>query len=702
MSSPRAPELLAPAGGPEAAYAALHCGADAIYCGLPRFSARADAENFSLDQLGAVTAFAHAQTPRRRVYAAVNTLILQAEWRAVAETLAALSDIGVDALIVQDLGVAWLVREHFPELRLHASTQLAIHNRAGAAAARALGFARVTLARELTLDEIRGIAALEGLEAEVFIHGALCYSYSGLCLYSSQLLGRSGNRGRCAQPCRAFYRVGAGSDLEGHRGFACSMKDLALPEHAGALREAGVSSLKIEGRKKNALYVAAVTSFYRGLLDGTLGRDERVRCATDIQTVFSRPWTRLFMASRREQGGGEAGAPSHRGTPIGQVESVVRGPAEAFWLRFRTARALERHDGLQVEMPGVERPFGFAVEALRILENAEGRESMAAAKPGPGPVSRERDKRKRQRSTSPREVFEAPAGALVEVRLPDSGFPPLPVGATVCCSSSQEVKRRYRFPKPKPGLFCAKRVVDVRIEAAADGIRVSGRAAARCAGEDAVEARCITVGTFAPAREADAQNATVRRVFEQLGGTRLVLGRFEFLNPEARFVPLSKWKELRRAWAARMEGELTAAQARRVDRALVGQASCLPRGQARCLPYRTGAFLWSLKVDRLCFLAAFESEDWGGLDEVVVEIARDGLAELSTGLAALVAHVGRERIRLALPILTRAWEEEDLRRKITALRAEGWSRWEAANLSAWQFLQLGQAQERVGQGVGGA
>ena len=686
MNGPRAPELLAPAGGPEAAYAAFHYGADAVYCGLPRFSARADAENFTPDQLGAITAFAHAQTPRRRVYAAVNTLVLQSELRSVVEILAMLSDIGVDAVIVQDLGVARLAREFFPELRLHASTQLTIHNRAGAAAAQAFGFARVTLARELTLEEVRTIAALPGLEIETFIHGALCYSYSGLCLFSSQLLGRSGNRGRCAQPCRASYRsVGRvansphpGGVKAGLCGFACSMKDLALPEYVGALKDAGVSSFKIEGRKKNALYVAAVTRFYRGLLDGTLAADERRRCAADIQTIFSRPWTRLFIASPEEQSGGESGASSHRGTPIGKVETVVRGSAGDSWLRFRTARALEWHDGLQVELQGAERPFGFAVDALRIVESSPQR--------GEG--------KERRRSAASRDVFEAPAGALVEVRLPESGFPPLPAGAAICCSSSQEVKQRYRFPKPKPGLFCSVRRVDVRIAVTAEEIRAVGRAAPRFAGDEAVETSCAIQSAFAPARAEKHADAAARRVFEQLGGTCLALGSFQFQNCEARFVPLSLWKELRRAWAAQMEKALSAAQARRVDR--VAQASSLHLLASQPQRPRAGkmpalhAFLWSLKVDRLDFLKAFESQDWDDLDEVVIEIARDELPELSAGLAGLAARVGRERIRLALPILTRGWEEEDLRHKIAALRAAGWRKWEAANLSAWEFLELGR------------
>src|SRR5207253_8727258 len=166
-----------------------------------KFSARAEAENFTLDEVAEVTAYAHALQPRRRVFVTINTLIRQDELPELVEVIAALADLGVDALIIQDLGVYHVVRRHFPELELHASTQLAVHNRAGAEVLRQLGFTRAVLARELTFEEVRDITSSSGIETEVFIHGALCYSYSGLCLFSSQSLGRSGNRGKCAYSC---------------------------------------------------------------------------------------------------------------------------------------------------------------------------------------------------------------------------------------------------------------------------------------------------------------------------------------------------------------------------------------------------------------------------------------------------------------------------------------------------------------------
>ncbi|MEI8078136.1 MAG: peptidase U32 family protein, partial [bacterium] len=170
-------ELLAPAGGLDAAYAAFSQGADAVYLGLNRFSARAEAVNFTPDEVEEITGFAHAQTMRRRVFVTLNTIFAQGELRPLLDTVDLLANLGVDALITQDLGLAALVRRHWPHLELHASTQMAVHSREGARELRRLGFTRVTLARELTLEEIRAISAGGGLETEVFVHGALCYSY---------------------------------------------------------------------------------------------------------------------------------------------------------------------------------------------------------------------------------------------------------------------------------------------------------------------------------------------------------------------------------------------------------------------------------------------------------------------------------------------------------------------------------------------
>ena len=250
------PELLAPAGDMECLYAAVAAGADAIYVGGKRFGARAFAKNFDIDELASAVNYCHLHSVK--LYVTLNTLIEDVELASAVEYAAELYRIGVDALIVADFGVAAAIRRYLPDLELHGSTQMSVHNTDGIIAASRLGISRVVLARELPLTDIRSCVDNSPLEIEVFLHGALCVCYSGQCLFSSLVGGRSGNRGECAQPCRLPYNGGS---------YPLSLKDLSLADHIPALIESGVSSLKIEGRMKAPSYVYAVTSVYRRLLD---------------------------------------------------------------------------------------------------------------------------------------------------------------------------------------------------------------------------------------------------------------------------------------------------------------------------------------------------------------------------------------------------------------------------------------------------
>jgi len=656
-------ELLAPAGGPESAYAAFHFGADAIYLGLKKFSARAEAENFTLEEVDAVTAYAHSLTPRRRVFVTVNTLVRQDELAELVDAVAHLDAIGVDAVILQDLGVYRLIRLHFPKLELHASTQLAVHNRAGAEALRELGFKRVVLARELTLEEVHDITRTSGIETEVFIHGALCYSYSGLCLFSAQTLGRSGNRGKCAYSCRdAFEVTGAplqlrdGSQVkrDPREGFPFSMKDLALPDQLPALQAAGVSCFKIEGRKKSPLYVATTTDYYRKLLDGRLRPEDRPNHEAEMQTVFSRPWTRLFVQSHKDKEVADRDTVGHRGTPVGRVEAVLGQPPR---LRFRTSRALQRHDGLQVDLPTLGKPYGFAVDRLWV-----------------GPSRRDGQTRpKPNQRDHGLEVFEAQAGSVVEVSLPPD-HPPLPVGAAVYCSSSQEVKQKYRFDQPKPGLFRTRHMLDVDLALTPAELIATGRVP----GEAPVECRIALPGPFAPAREAATMNEAAKAAFAKLGQTSLELGQFSFQNDACLFVPVSRLNQMRRDLSLAIE---TALREQLFDR--VRKACNQVTSAARP---KSAAPAWSIMVDRIAYLDAFEEEDFRGIDEVVVDIARDSVAALLEKGELLSERIGRNRLRFALPALTRAWEDKSLRHKIQQLRAAGWRKWQAANVGAWKYL----------------
>jgi putative protease len=663
QATDRPVELLAPAGGPESAFAAFQYGADAIYLGLKKFSARAEAENFTLDEVAEVTAYAHSLQPRRRVFVTVNTVIRQDELAELVEALAALADMQVDALIVQDLGVAHLVRHYFPELELHASTQLSVHNRAGAMALRQLGFTRVVLARELTLEEVYDITSAAGIETEVFVHGALCYSYSGLCLFSAQTLGRSGNRGQCAYSCRdAFDVVGAPNTLrdgapvrrDPARGFPFSMKDLALPDHLPALQTAGVSCFKVEGRKKGPLYVATTTEYYRRLLDGHIDEKDRLAHEADLQTVFSRPWTRLFVQSHKDKEVADRDTVGHRGTPVGHVEAVRPGQR----LRFRTKRALERHDGLQIDLPVLGKPFGFAVDRLWTI--------------APGKAGKLE------------QVIQAPAGARVEVSLP-ADHPPIPVGAPVYCSSSQDVKRRYRHTRPRPGLYRPRRPMHVHITLRDNESTVIGRVPPRHDHESAIESTQTFDGPWTPARDPLAMERAVREAFGKLGDSQFELASLTLDNPSGVFVPVSRLNAIRRQLVATLNQAWQQAKERRREQ-VAAQVVTRDRPAAPSAGLR-----WSLKVDRLRALEALEPDDWHDLDELVIDIARDHPATLMETLAVWKSRLGPERLRLALPALTRKWEERGLLHKIERLRADGWARWEAANVSAWTYLNVSES-----------
>ena len=284
------PELLAPAGSFECLVAAVAAGADAVYVGGKRFGARAYAKNFDAGEIS--RALSYCRLHGVKLYVTVNTLVEDKEMAEVVEYAAELYRLGVDAIIVADIGALAEIRAAVPELEIHASTQMSIHNAEGAVLAHGLGCSRVVPARELSLSNIKNIVENSPTEVEVFLHGALCVSYSGQCLFSSLVGGRSGNRGECAQPCRLPY---GGQDK-----YPLSLRDLSLAGHIPELIESGVASLKIEGRMKSADYVYTVTKIYRKLLDeGRVATaDERIA----LERAFSRGgFTDGYFVGRTER-----------------------------------------------------------------------------------------------------------------------------------------------------------------------------------------------------------------------------------------------------------------------------------------------------------------------------------------------------------------------------------------------------------------
>lgn len=317
-------ELLAPAGSREALVAAVENGANAIYLAGNAFGARAYASNFDREALREAIHFAHLR--KVAIHVTVNTIVADEEMGPLRDYLRFLYEAGADAVLVQDLGVARVAHETVPDLPLHASTQMSVSSLEGVRALAELGFTRVVLARELSLKEIRHICAHAPVEIETFMHGALCVCYSGQCLMSSMIGGRSGNRGRCAQPCRLPYTLvdEKGQDVLGDKAgsYLLSPRDLSTIDVIPDLIEAGVSSLKIEGRMKRPEYVATVVRTYREAIDTyyagkgyAVTQEER----DDLAQIFNRDFTTAYLEGRPGKAMMSDRRPNNRGLLIGRV-----------------------------------------------------------------------------------------------------------------------------------------------------------------------------------------------------------------------------------------------------------------------------------------------------------------------------------------------------------------------------------------------
>jgi putative protease len=356
---PKTPKLLAPAGNVESFHAALENGADSVYLGLKRLSARASAANFSPDELSRLMPYARKRGAQ--VFVAFNSLIAANEFPEVLDLLQTLSDLAPDALIVQDPAVFYLARRWFPGLRLHASTLTAVHNSAGVEAVARMGASRAVLARELSLDEIRAVAGESPIELEAFVHGALCFSYSGLCLTSSFRGGHGGLQGRCVQPCRLRFRQGK------QEGFFLSCNDLCALPLLPELKRSGLASLKIEGRMKQADYVARVVSAYRRVLDAPPPKEtEAVQEALEwLQEMPQRRLTSGFFAEKPDA---EVLTPHRSGSSGIWVGTVKQVSGNRITLSLR--RELRTGDRLRAEAKQGREKSGFTVG--RMFSDPEG------------------------------------------------------------------------------------------------------------------------------------------------------------------------------------------------------------------------------------------------------------------------------------------------------------------------------------------
>lgn len=354
-------ELLAPAGSMETLKAAVQAGADAVYLAGPRFGARSSAENFTHETLKEAIDYCHIRGVK--VYGAVNTLIKPSELQEALDEVGALYTAQIDAVILQDWGLVRLVKEAYPDLELHGSTQMTLYDAEGVRQALKLGLNRVVIARETSLSDIRSIVEATGASIEAFVHGALCYSYSGQCLISSQIGGRSGNRGRCAQPCRRKYKLRQGTDGSGkliRDAYPLSTRDLMTLDRLEELVSAGIASLKIEGRLRKSDYVSAVVAAYRQELDRIQAlKASALQGVPDLGGVFNRETTvgRIFGAAPDEVL--TTKGPGNMGQLVGKTSGYDRYRKQLF---ITLSGGLRTGDGIKV-LAGKDEP-GAQVNGL--------------------------------------------------------------------------------------------------------------------------------------------------------------------------------------------------------------------------------------------------------------------------------------------------------------------------------------------------
>ncbi|MDK2827019.1 MAG: family peptidase, partial [Methanolobus sp.] len=364
----KTPELLAPAGNMESLIAAVENGADAVYLGVKDFSARAYAGNFTIEEFREALDFAHLRGVK--VYVTMNTLIKDSEMEKALELMYTLDELGTDAIIVQDIGLLELAREKVPSLPIHASTQMTIHNTEAVLALKEMGVKRIVLARELSLEEISRIKNETGVEIEAFVHGALCICYSGQCLMSSMIGGRSGNRGYCAQPCRKQYRLRRdGKEIKTEGSYLLSPKDLNTSEILPELIKSGIDSFKIEGRMKRPEYVAGVVRIYRSLIDRFVEDPDNYSVTDEEKENLEQLFNREFTTGYFE--GDPAGDLMSRERPHNQ--GIVVGKVSGFNNKFKRMEItltgeLEVGDGIGFEG---SRDAGTIVRGIYIGDRLE-------------------------------------------------------------------------------------------------------------------------------------------------------------------------------------------------------------------------------------------------------------------------------------------------------------------------------------------
>jgi putative protease len=620
------PELLAPAGSLETFFAAMEKGADAVYAGLKEFSARAKAKNFTLQQMERMTAYAHSLG--RRLYVTVNTLVKENELPLLVETLFALEAMRVDGVIIQDLAVARLARRFFPGIPLHASTQMTIHNSLGVRQLEELGFERVVLARELHIDEIRAIVSASRVGIECFVHGALCFSFSGQCYFSSFLGGHSGNRGRCAQPCRRQYKY------RGKEGYYFSTNDFSSIDMLPQLIDAGVAAFKIEGRMKSAEYVANVVGAYRMALDAPAGRrDEVLATAKELLKLsLGRVPTKGFLASHAPT---DIATPALRGA-TGRFLGEIRG-VKGERITFETRDRLHMGDRLRVQ-PKTD----MAGRAFTIREIFVGKDQVKSA----------------------REKSLVSITAPFRFQVGDAVFKVS--SETAFTMSENACLKRLEGVKPD------KIPCDLTLEMAGDTLRITALASGITVGVE------FPLGTLAPASTGNMEEV-LRGQFSRTGDTPFELRTLSAPGFPALLIPGARFKEVRRDFyriaAEKAVGELRELRRKAVARAL---AALSAKGPAR----HAGRRELTVRIEQIRDYHILHQEE---VDCISLPVSRANMHQLPLFAKKLK---GRDsQVLWRLPFIIFEADIPFYRDALDFIAAYGFRRFEAANLAHFPLLK---------------
>ena len=624
---PKKPELLSPAGSLEAFFAAMEKGADAVYAGLKDFSARAKAKNFTLSQMERMTAYSHSLG--KKLYVTLNTLVKEAELPSLIDTLASLEAMRVDGVILQDMAVARLAREFFPGIPLHASTQMTIHNSLGVRQLEELGFERVVLARELHVDEISSIVAASKAEIECFIHGALCFSISGQCFFSSFLGGHSGNRGRCAQPCRRQYKH------KGKEGYYLSTNDFSSIEMIPALMQAGVHSLKIEGRMKSAEYVASVIGAYRMVLDAAPGSyDTAVAEAKALLKLsFGRVPTKGFLAS---QAPSDISTPSIKGATgryLGDIREI-----KGHRISFDTRDRLHVGDRIRVQPKTDMAGRAFTIKDLFVGNGRvmNVKENTLVSTPSPFPF-----------------------------QLGDSVFK---VSSETAFTMSENA--------------CIKRLEGVKGDSVPCSLKLSWADEALHVEAEAFGVQFSTsypLGTLEASRSTDMEGV-LKAQFSRTGDTQFSLARFEAPDFPALFIPAPQLKDIRRTFYAWLAEESLGALKRQSrmgrDEAI---SALVPR---RPSPAFKGKDELSVKIEQV--------KDWHELhrdivDNVILPVSRANMHQLPQFARKLKSD--EDNVVWQLPFMIFEADIPFYREAVDSILRAGFKRFELTNLSQFQFFK---------------